>query len=345
MTAAQLCELIQGELEGDGTVEITGPAQIDKASPGTVTFLANPKYEQYLYETQASVIIISRDIRPRQPVAQTLIKVDDAYASMLGLAARFAGQGEVSTGVSPMAVIPEGTDLGEEVSIGPYVVLGKGVRIGRGSRIHPHATIGSDVTIGEGVTIHSGVRIYAQARIGDRCILHANAVIGCDGFGYRPDASGAYQKIPHIGSVILEPDVEIGANTVIDRATFGETRIRRGVKIDNLVQVAHNVTIGEDTVIAAQAGIAGSTHVGSHSRIGGQVGIVGHLSLSEGLEVQAQSGIQSDKHPAGTRLFGSPAIEYQSYLRAYAAFRRMPDYIRRLEALERTLSTNKNEEA
>ncbi len=345
MTAAQLCALIQGELEGEGGVEITGPAQIDKAWPGSVTFLANPKYEDHLYSTQASVVIVSRDLILRQPVKPTLIRVEDAYGAMLSLAARFGGSGDDFAGVSPLAVIPEGMVLPGDAAIGAFAVIGQRVRIGKGVRIFPHVYIGPDVTLGDNVTLYSGVRIYARTVIGDRCAVHANAVIGSDGFGYRPDATGAYQKIPHTGAVVLEADVEIGANTVIDRATFGDTRIRRGTKIDNLVQVAHNVTIGEDTVIAAQAGIAGSTSVGSRSRIGGQVGIVGHLRLADGLEIQAQSGVQSDKNEAGARLYGSPAIEYQAYLRAYAAFKQMPDYIRRINALERELAALKKEDS
>lgn len=345
MTAAQLCELIQGDLEGDGGVEIYGPSQIDNALPGTVTFLANPRYEEYLYDTAASVVILSRDVIIRHPVKATLIRVDDAYGAMLALAARVADSQSDLQGISALAEVSKDAEIGEDVAIGAFVFVGAGVRIGKGSRIFPQVYLGHGVSVGEDVTLHSGVKVYPGCSIGARCAVHANAVIGSDGFGYRPDHRGVYQKIPHTGTVILESDVEIGANTVIDRATFGETRIQRGTKIDNLVQIAHNVTVGEDTVIAAQAGIAGSTRVGNRSRIGGQVGIVGHLHLAEGLEIQAQSGVQSDKNPAGARLYGSPAIDYQAFLRAYAAFKQMPEHIRRIDALERLLAGSKKDEA
>lgn len=342
MTAAQLCELLNGELEGNRDEKIVGPSQIDKGVPGTVTFLANPKYEDFLYRTQASVVIVSKDLVLRQPVAATLIRVPDAYGAMLRLAAAFTDTNDLTPGISPLASLPPGFEAPEGVAIGPYAVIESGAHIGRGAQIYPHVYIGRQVSIGEDVVLYPGVKLYPRTVIGDRSIIHANAVLGSDGFGYRPDQDGRYHKIPHTGQVVLEEDVEIGAHVVIDRGTFGATRICRGTKIDNLVQIAHNVTIGPDSVIAAQVGIAGSTSIGGRARIGGQAGIVGHLQLPDGLEIQAQSGVTSSRHESGSRLYGSPAIEYQDYLRSYAAFKQLPDYIRRIAALEKELAALKN---
>ena len=226
-------------------------------------------------------------------------------------------------------------------SIGAFTVIEKDVVIGARSIIYPHVFIGHGSQIGEDVVIYPGVRIYPNCMIGDRCIIHANAVIGCDGFGYRPDEKGQYIKINHVGRVILEEDVEIGANTVIDRGTLNFTKIGKGSKIDNLVQIAHNVTIGKHTVIAAQAGIAGSSSVGDHARIGGQVGIAGHIHIADRIEIQAQSGVHSGKYPEGTRLFGYPAIQYNDYLKSYAVFKQLPAYMKRIEELEKQIAALK----
>ena len=338
INAAQLCELLQGELVGDGGQKIHGPSQIDAGIPGTVSFLANPKYEDYAYTTGASVLIVSRNFQPKSPVKASMIKVDDVYGAMMTLLEKFGSNGKPEPGISDLAVIGSNFDGGQNIAIGAYSVLEKGVSIGNYSIIYPQVFIGHDTVIGEDVIIYPGVRIYPNTIIGDRCIIHSNAVIGCDGFGYKPDENGHYTKINHVGKVWLEDDVEIGANTVIDRGTLTVTRIGRGTKIDNLVQIAHNVTIGEDTVIAAQAGIAGSASVGNQARIGGQVGIAGHIHLADKIEIQAQSGVHTGKYPEGSRIFGYPAINYMDYLKSYAVFKQLPEYMKRIEELEKQLA-------
>lgn len=334
LTAAQLCELLQGELIGDGSRKVYGPSQIDKGAPDTVTFLANPKYEDYAYTTDASVIIVASDFIPKTPLKASLIRVPDVYKAMMLLMDRFSHNGSPEAGVASTAIVDSKASLGEQVSIGQFAVIEGKTSIGNRSIIFSQVFIGHDCVIGEDVRIYPGARIYPNTRIGDRCIIHANAVIGCDGFGYRPDEEGHYQKIIHVGNVIIENDVEIGANTVIDRGTMNVTRIGKGTKIDNLVQIAHNVSIGQHTVIAAQAGIAGSSSIGNFVRIGGQAGIAGHIQIEDEVEIQAQSGVHTGKHKAGSRLFGYPAIPYTEYLKSYAVFRQLPDILRRLQRIE-----------
>jgi UDP-3-O-[3-hydroxymyristoyl] glucosamine N-acyltransferase len=341
INAAQLCELLQGELIGDGEKKIYGPSQIDKGIPGTVTFLANLKYEEYAYTTPASVLIVPRDFVPKAPIQPSMIKVDDVYGAMMFLVDKFSKNGIPQPGISELAVLPKDFIPAEEISIGAFSVIEKETSIGARTIIYPQVFIGHGSQIGQDVIIYPGVKIYPNTVIGDRCIIHANTIIGCDGFGYRPDENGHYIKINHVGKVILEDDVEIGANTVIDRGTLNFTIIRKGSKIDNLVQIAHNVSIGEHTVIAAQAGIAGSSSVGNYARIGGQVGIAGHIHIADRIEIQAQSGVHSGKHPAGTRLFGYPAIPYADYLKAYAVFKQLPDHIKRIAELEKQLDALK----
>jgi len=341
LNAAQLCKLLHGELIGDGEKKIHGPSQIDKGRPGTVTFLANPKYEDHAYTTSASVLLVSRDFVPKGPLEPTLIKVDDVYAAMMFIVEKFSSNGAPLPGISALAVIDSSSQFGSDISVGPFACIETEVSIGSRSIIYPHVFIGHGTTIGEEAVIYPGVKIYPNTQIGDRCIIHANAVIGCDGFGYRPNEEGHYIKINHVGIVIIEDDVEIGANTVIDRGTLAVTRIGSGTKIDNLVQIAHNVTIGNHTGIAAQAGIAGSTEIGKHVRIGGQAGIGGHLQIADRIEIQGQSGVHTGKFAAGSKLFGYPAFNYLHYLKSYAIFKQLPDYIKRIEELERKLAMTK----
>lgn len=343
LNAAQLCELLHGELIGDGDKKIHGPSQIDKGRPGTVTFLANPKYEEFAYTTEASVLVVSKDFTPRIPVRPTLIKVDNVYNAMIYLAEAFSKNGTPLPGISEMSLIHDSCQTGNDVSIGAYTVIESDVVIGESSIIFPQVFVGHGSHIGNDVIIYPGVRIYPNTQIGNRCIIHANAVIGCDGFGYRPDPEGHYQKINHVGSVILEDDVEIGANTVIDRGTLAVTIIGKGTKIDNLVQIAHNVEIGKHTAIAAQAGIAGSASIGDHVRIGGQAGIAGHIHIEDRMEIQAQSGVHTGKFEAGSRIFGYPAIHYMDYLKSYAVFKQLPGLIKRLEELEKQIAADKKE--
>ena len=336
-----MCELLQGELVGDGEQKIHGPSQIDKGIPGTVTFLANPKYEEFAYTTDASVLIVARDFVPKAPIRASMIKVDDVYGAMMFLVERFSKNGVPKPGISKFAVLPGDFVEEKEVSIGAFTVVEHETVIGANSIIYPHVFIGHNTQIGTDVIIYPGVKIYPNTIIGNRCIIHANAVIGSDGFGYRPDENGHYVKINHVGKVILGDEVEIGANAVIDRGTLNATQIGNGSKIDNLVQIAHNVNIGEHTVIAAQAGVAGSSTIGDHVRVGGQVGIVGHIRIADGIEIQAQSGVTSGKFPMGTKLFGSPALHYNDYLKSYAVFKQLPDYMKRIEELERQIAALK----
>jgi UDP-3-O-[3-hydroxymyristoyl] glucosamine N-acyltransferase len=341
LNAAQLCELLQGELIGDGGKKVYGPSQIDKGRPGTITFLANPKYEEYAYTTEADVIVVSKDFVPKELLRPAVIKVPDVYGAMMLLIDTFSKNGIPGPGISDTAILHNSIEVADDISIGHYAVIEAGVTVGKRTIIYPQVFVGHGCMIGEDVIIYPGVRLYPNTQVGNRCIIHANAVIGCDGFGYRPNAEGHYQKIGHVGFVLLEEDVEIGANTVIDRGTLNMTRIGKGTKIDNLVQVAHNVTIGEHTVIAAQAGIAGSATVGSFVKIGGQAGIAGHIKVENNIEIQAQSGVHTGKNKEGSRLFGSPAIDYTDYLKSYAVFKQLPEMIKRLEELERKSGSEK----
>ncbi len=336
ISAQELCQLLGGTLEGDPSVVVSRPAKIEEATEGTLTFLANPKYETYAYTTKASILLVSQHFVATQPLAPTLIRLDDVYAAIAFLLEKF----DDNTG-SPVATIDEKTaihrsaNIGENTDIGAFTVIEEGATIGSNCRIAPQVFIGKNVTIGQHVTLHAGVKIYHQSVIGDRCVLHANAVIGGDGFGFAPQADGSYKKVPQIGNVVLENDVEIGANTTIDRATMGSTIVRAGAKIDNLVMIAHNVEIGSHTVIAAQAGIAGSTKIGERCMIGGQTGFVGHIKIADGTRVQAQSGVAAAVETPNTALYGSPAIPYADYLKSYAVFKQLPELNKKIRQLEK----------
>lgn len=343
LNAAQLCKLLHGELVGDGDKKIHGPSQIDKGRPGTVTFLVNPKYADHAYTTSASVLLVNRDFVPKIPLQVTLIKVDDVYAAMILIMEKYSKNGTPPPGISDLAVTDPSCQFASDVSIGAYSFIESECIIGSKSVIYPQVYIGHGTVIGTEVIIYPGAKIYPNTQIGNRCIIHANAVIGSDGFGYRPDQEGHYVKVNHLGIVIIEDDVEIGANTVIDRGTLSVTRIGKGTKIDNLVQIAHNVDIGDHTAIAAQAGIAGSSEIGKHVRIGGQVGIAGHIKIADRIEIQAQSGVNTGKFAAGARIFGYPAINYTDYLKSYALFKQLPDFIKRIQDLERQIASAKKE--
>ena len=282
-SAAQIAPLIDGRIEGNASVSVSGFGKI-----------ANPKYESYAYSTEASILLVSDEFTPRQPLSPTLIRVKDPYAALAQLM-QLVEQQQAShpEGISPTAQIAEGVELGEDVYVGAYAVLEQGVKVGRGVRIYPHAYVGKGVTIGEGTTIHPHVTLYKDVQIGARCIIHAGAVIGADGFGFAPQSDG-YHKIPQLGNVILEEDVEIGANTCIDRAVMGSTIIRRGVKLDNLVQIAHNCSVDEHTVMASQVGLAGSSQIGKWCKFGGQVGIGGHITIGDRVEMGGQTGVISN---------------------------------------------------
>ncbi len=342
--ALQIAELLNGSIEGNPDVLISGPSKIEEGKPGTITFLANPKYKEYIYTTEASVVLVGKDFHVETPVNPTLIKVDNVYAALAVLMENFNTGISIHASIAPTAIIDASVKLGKHVDIDDYVIIKSQVNIGQNTKIYGQVFIGDRVTIGEDVVIYPGVKIYHNCVIGDRCIIHANTVIGSDGFGFAKTEDGQYKKIPQTGNVILESDVEIGSNTVIDRASMGSTIISQGAKIDNLIQIAHNVKIGSRTAIAAQTGIAGSTEVGKDCIIGGQVGIVGHIKIADGTMVQAQSGISATIKEPNSKIYGSPAIDYQNYLKSYAHFRRLPEIVNQLRAIEKQIVEKVNKE-
>ncbi len=334
IAAKEIARMLGGTLEGDGEVLVSKPGKIEEGGPGTLTFLANLRYEQFAYTTPAAAMLVSRDFSPTQSVAAAaLIRVDDVYNSLRILMEKFNGQLKAESGISDRSFVHGEAVLGQNVAVGMFSVVEEGAKIGDGTQIHAQVFLGKNVSVGKHCTIYPGVKVYHDCIIGDNCILHSNVVIGSDGFGFVPQTDGSFRKLPQLGNVVLEADVEIGANTTIDRATMGSTFIRQGVKLDNLVMVAHNVDLGEHTVVAAQAGFAGSTKIGKHCRIGGQAGFVGHIEVADGTQVQAQSGVASSVKESGTALYGSPALPYGDYLRSYAVFKKLPELYKKINEL------------
>ncbi len=334
-TISQIAQLISGKVEGDGSGIIRSAAKIEEGGEGDISFLANPKYEPYLYTTRASAVIVDTDFKPAQPFSATLIRVENPYLAFTRLLEEYqkmmAGR---QTGREQPYYIGTNVTVGAGEYIGPFTYIGRNCRIGKNLQLFSGAYIGDDVVIGDNAVIHPGVKIYDKTIIGNNCSIFANAVIGGDGFGFAPQPDGSYRRIPQLGNVVIEDDVSIGSNTTIDRATMGSTIIRRGVKLDNLIQIAHNVEIGQNTVIAAQTGISGSTKVGAQCVLAGQVGIVGHITLADGTKVGAQSGISKSVKEEGHSLAGSPATELKSHLRALSLLRRLPELEKRLERIE-----------
>jgi UDP-3-O-[3-hydroxymyristoyl] glucosamine N-acyltransferase len=335
--------MLGAELEGDGEVEIHRVARIEDAGSGELTFLANPRYHPFLISTQASAVIVARDVdasgvRSRSS-PPALLKTDDPYLAFLRVMARFNPPSDpLPPGIHPTAVIETDSRIGEGVRIGAHAVISRRTVIGAGSVIGHGTVIGTDVVIGEQTLIYHNVTVREGTKIGARVIVHSGVTIGSDGFGFAPKADGSYEKIPQLGIVVLEDDVEIGANCTIDRATMGETRIRKGAKLDNLIQVAHNVVIGEDTVIAAQAGISGSTRIGKQSMIGGQVGITGHLSIAERTKIGAQSGLHRSVKETGQTLFGSPALPHREAFRVQGAITQLPELLETVRKLRQSVA-------
>lgn len=339
-TASALSALLGAELVGDPNAMVSHPAKIEQGEAGAISFLGNPKYEPYLYTCKSSVVLVPRDFEPKQAVEATLLKVDDVYSSLSLLLEHFGQQveGTIEPSISPQAYVHPSAQLGEGVHIEAFAYIGEGAVIGDEAVIYPHVYIGRKAVLGQQVTLHSGVKVYHQCVLGDRVVVHANAVIGSDGFGFAPQADGSYRKIPQLGNVVISNDVEIGANTVIDRATMDSTRIEEGVKLDNLVQVAHNVGIGAHSVIAAQVGIAGSTQLGAHCMVGGQVGFAGHLNIANATKIQAQSGIAQSVSLTNAALWGSPALDYRHYARCSIAFKNLPDLLKQVRQLQREVA-------
>ncbi len=340
-SAQQIADYLRGTVEGDVGVKVNNFSKIEEGQPGTLTFLANPKYEHYIYSTKASIVLVNNDFTPTEQVSATLIKVENAYAS-LALLLNLVDQAKPKkSGVSSTAFISTTATVGEDCYIGNFAYIGEHVTIGKNCQIYPNAYIGDGVTIGDNCIIYPHATIYYGCKIGKNCILHAGSVIGSDGFGFAPDGE-KYNKIPQLGIVILEDDVEIGANTTIDRAVMGATIIHQGVKLDNLVQIAHNVEVGANTVMAAQVGIAGSTKIGNHCMFGGQVGLAGHIQIADNVTFGAQAGVISNIKEPKTVL-GAPAIDAKSFMRSSAIFNRLPEMYRTMGQLQREIEQLKKE--
>jgi UDP-3-O-[3-hydroxymyristoyl] glucosamine N-acyltransferase len=343
-SATQIAALINGRVEGNPEAAVSAFGKIEEAQQGQLSFLANPKYEEFLYSTKASVIIINQSLELKQPVSATLIRVSDAYTAFATLLSWYQNMmNQQLTGIQQPVYMAKTAEYGEKVFIGAFSYLGEHVKIGNNSKVYPNVYLGDHVRIGENCILHPGVKIYHDCVIGNNVVIHAGTIIGSDGFGFAPQADGSFKKVPQIGNVVIEDFVEIGANSTIDRATIGSTLIKAGAKLDNLIQIAHNVEIGNSTVIAAQAGVSGSTKIGKGVMIGGQAGIVGHIQIGDGAKINAQSGVSKSLDP-GKAVTGSPAYDYTAALRSQAASRKLPDLekrVKELEALVRQLMAEK----
>ncbi len=336
-TAQQIADLLSGTIEGDANVKVNRLAKIEEGDSGSLTFLANKKYEEFIYKTQASLVVVNADFVPEFPVHATLIRVEDAYKSFAVLLDTYNKISQNKAGKEEPHTIAASSTIGSNPYIGAFTYIGENTRIGDNVKLYPGVYIGDNVSIGNNTTLFSGVKVYSECKIGSDCRIHSGVVIGGDGFGFAPQDDANYVKVAQIGNVVIEDHVEIGSNTTIDRATLGSTIIRKGVKLDNLIQVAHNVEIGEHTVIAAQTGIAGSTKIGRFCMIGGQVGIVGHLVIADKVKIAAQSGIGSSITKEGEIVQGSPAFGIGDYKKSYVGFRKLPEMLAKIEELEKLL--------
>jgi len=340
-TAEMIAGFLGGEVVGDKHATVHTVSSIEQGEAGSLAYLTNLKYEPYLYSTGASIVLVDKMFEPSQPLTTTLVKVDDAGACVVKLLEMYNAAKPRRKGISPRAAIAETASVGEECYVGDFAVVEEGAKIGKNCQIYPQAYVGAGVEIGEGTTLYAGVKIYEGCKIGARCILHAGAVIGADGFGFMPNAEGGFDKIPQLGNVIIEDNVEIGANTCIDRAKTDSTIIRHGVKLDNLIQIGHNVEIGANTVSSAQTGIAGTSKVGSNCFLAGQVGIADHVTIGNRVQVGSKSGLDKDV-PDGEIRFGYPALPGMQYHRAAAVFKRLPELDKRLRNAEKEIGELKN---
>ena len=339
-TAKQIAGLIGGRVEGDENAAVHTFAKIEEGKAGAISFLSNPKYTHYIYETESSVVLVNDDLELEQEVKPTLIRVKNAYEAVARLLQIYDSMNPKKTGVDPLAFVSPKATIGENVYIGAFACIGDGAIVGDGSQIYPHVVIGDGVKVGAGCLLYPNVTIYQGCQLGNHVTIHAGSVIGADGFGFAPNVEG-YDKIPQIGIVVIEDNVEIGANTCVDRSTMGQTIIHKGVKLDNLIQVAHNCEIGENTVMSAQVGIAGSTKVGSWCMFGGQVGLAGHITIGDHVNLGAQSGVPGSIKPNQT-LIGTPPMEPTPYFKSQAVFRRLPEMYKELNALKKEIEELKN---
>ena len=335
-TAKQIAEFIQGRVEGDENAAVHTFAKIEEGVPGAISFLSNPKYTHYIYETQSSIVLINEDVELEKPVSTTLIRVKNAYECVAKLLQLYESMKPKKSGIDPLASISPKATIGENVYIGAFAVIGDGAVIGNGTQIYPHTVIGDGVTIGENGLFYPNVTIYQGCKIGNNVTIHAGSVIGADGFGFAPNTEG-YDKIPQIGIVVIEDNVEIGANTCVDRSTMGQTVLHKGVKLDNLIQVAHNCEVGENTVMSTQVGMAGSTKIGAWCMVGGQAGFSGHIKIADKTFIGAQSGVISNTKGNGEQLIGAPAIDPKVFFKSSAVFKKLPDMYRELAALRKEL--------
>jgi len=336
-SANQIAALANGTVEGDGEVKINTIAKIEEGHPGAISFLANPKYIPYIYTTGSSAVLVSNDFVAEKPIKSTLIRVQDPYATVAHLLTMVQQMTVPQPcGIESPSFIAEGVEVDQDSYIGAFAYVGKGTRLGKGVKIYPQAYVGDGCVVGDGTILYAGVKVYHGCKIGKNCIIHSGAVIGADGFGFAPTANG-YDKIPQIGNVEIADNVEIGANTTVDRAMMGSTRIEEGVKLDNLIQIAHNCRVGRHTVMASQAGVAGSTKVGEWCMIGGQVGLAGHIKVGDRVEIAAQSGMHKNVAD-GARLFGSPAMDLKAYGRQAISIKRLPELFRKVDEIEKKLN-------
>ncbi len=340
-TAKQIAAYVGGEIIGDENVTVCTFAKIEEGVKGALSFLANPKYASYIYDTQSSIVLVNNDFVPERPIQATLIKTANAYESLAKLMTLYESVKPKKTGISPMASVAASATIGENVYIGPFVSIGEKAFIGNNTIIEANTSVGDNATVGNDCILYNHVTIYHDCKVGNRCILHAGSVVGADGFGFAPGANG-YEKIPQIGIAILEDDVEIGANTCIDRATMGATVIKRGVKLDNMVQVAHNVVIDEHTVMAAQCGVAGSTKIGSWCMVGGQAGISGHIKIGNQVKVGGHSGVTNSVQD-GKAVMGYPSFEHTQFARATVIFKKLPEMYREMDALKKEIESLKQQ--
>jgi len=337
-TATQISEILNGEVVGNPNQEVFKLSKIEEGETGSLTFLANPKYNSYLYTTKASIAIVNKDFIPEKEVKATLVKVDDAYKAFTKLLEYYNEIKLDKSGIETPSFIDKSAVYGDDVYIGAFAYLSKNVVIGNNVKIYPNVFIGDNVKIGDNTTLFSGAKVYSESEIGKDCTIHSGVIIGSDGFGFVPNEKGEYNKVPQIGNVIIEDHVDIGSGTTIDRATLGSTFIRKGVKLDNQIQIAHNVEVDQNTVIASQTGIAGSTKIGKNCQIGGQVGIVGHIIIGDNVRIQAQSGIaRSIKDNEVVQ--GSPALPYSDYNKSYVYFKNLPSLAKKIDALEKRITT------
>lgn len=340
-SAKQIAEYVQGTIVGDENASVHTFAKIEEGMPGALSFLSNPKYTQYIYDTQSSIVLVNKDFEPEKEVKATLIKVNNAYESLAKLMTLYEQSQPKRTGIHPLAYVAPTAKIGENVYLAPFACVGDNAEIGDGTELHPHATVGRGAKVGKDCILYTNCNVYHDCRVGNNCILHSGSVVGADGFGFAPSPDG-YEKIPQIGIAILEDNVEIGANTCIDRATMGATIIRKGVKLDNLIQIAHNVEVGSNTVMASQTGVAGSTKVGEWCMFGGQVGIGGHIKIGNKVNLGAQSGVPGSIKD-GQNLIGTPPMELKNYFKSSAVFKKLPDMYKELNALRKEIDELKKQ--